>query len=149
LAGWPLHEGEGTVAHDTVSGLADGTIENATWVAGEQVLRFDAGAECRVRVAAEAAAQVRVRDAVTLTARIRPRQDTSDASVPVNKEGEYELARFPDGTLRFALANTTPGWDWVDTGVVIPLGAWTHVAVAYDGGAVRTWVDGVGRHTAP
>ena len=78
------------------------------------VLRFDAASSSRVRVAAEASAQVRVRDRLTVAARVRPTQDTAQGGIIVNKEGEYELARFPDGTLRYALANMSPGWNWID-----------------------------------
>jgi hypothetical protein len=49
----------------------------------------------------------------------------------VNKEGEYEIARFTDGTIQFALANTTPYWDWVNTGFIAPLQKWTHIALTY------------------
>jgi len=52
----------------------------------------------------------------------------------VNKEGEYEFARYPDGTLRWAVRNTSPGWAYQNTGVVAPLGQWLHVAFVYGGG---------------
>ncbi|HMO65972.1 MAG TPA: hypothetical protein PKE47_12250, partial [Verrucomicrobiota bacterium] len=50
----------------------------------------------------------------------------------VNREGEYEIARFADGTIRYALAPASGGWDWVNTGVAVPLHVWTHVALTYD-----------------
>ncbi len=65
----------------------------------------------------------------------------------MNKEGEYELARFQDGTIQWAFANTNPGWNWVNTGYVAPLNQWTHVAVTYDGGVVKTYINGTLFHT--
>jgi hypothetical protein len=151
LAGWPLHEGQGTVVADTAGGRAAGTIENASWLAGEDppVLHFEPADSAHVRVGADASAQVRVRDHVTLVARVRPSADTTDPGIIINKEGEYEIARYPDGTLQWALANTNPGWNWVNTGAVAPIGEWTHIAVAYDGERVRTWTNGVLRHEGP
>src|SRR5256886_13569998 len=61
----------------------------------------------------------------------------------VNKEGEYEVARFTDGTIAWSFANTNPGWNWHQTRYVAPLNQWTHVAVVYDGGTVTTYANGL------
>ncbi|MFF0204438.1 LamG-like jellyroll fold domain-containing protein [Streptomyces sp. NPDC005017] len=150
LAAWPLHEGEGATVEDTAGGRATGTVVNAAWDEGTvpPVLRFDPDDAAHVRVSAEGAAQVRVADRFTLVARVRPSRDTAEPGIVINKEGEYEIARFPDGTLQWAFAGTAPGWTWIDTGAVAPLGRWTHIALACDGSRVRTWTDGVLRHTA-
>lgn len=71
----------------------------------------------------------------TLEAWIRPRDRGTHSNlggVIINKEGEYELARFPDGTIHVALANGVPGWTWMTTNFVAPLHTWTHVAAVYD-----------------
>src|SRR5437870_9325166 len=47
----------------------------------------------------------------------------------VVKEGEYVLARYPNGTIQWGFANTSPGWQFIDTGYVAPLNQWTHIAV--------------------
>ncbi|OYW11137.1 MAG: hypothetical protein B7Z55_19755, partial [Planctomycetales bacterium 12-60-4] len=47
----------------------------------------------------------------------------------------------------WAFANADPGWIWVGTGYFAPIGEWTHVAVTYDQGAVRTYADGRLVHT--
>src|SRR5690349_3847790 len=60
----------------------------------------------------------------------------------LNKEGEYEIGRFSDGTIQWAFANTDPGWIWVNSGFVAPLGRWTHVAVTYDNGLITTYANG-------
>jgi hypothetical protein len=64
----------------------------------------------------------------------------------VNKEGEYEVARYADGTIRWAFANTDPGWVYVNTAATAPLNTWTHVAVVYDAGRVITYLNGAEQH---
>ena len=71
----------------------------------------------------------------------------ADDGVIVHKEGEYEVARFADGTIRWAFANTAPGFAWVSTGSVAPLNQWTHVSVTYDQGTVKTYANGSLVHT--
>jgi len=69
------------------------------------------------------------------------------SGIIANKEGEYELARFPDGTIQWAFANTNPGWTWIDTGSIAPLNEWTHIAVTYASGLVQTYLNGELVHT--
>ncbi|HEY4632892.1 MAG TPA: LamG-like jellyroll fold domain-containing protein, partial [Candidatus Limnocylindrales bacterium] len=78
---------------------------------------------------------------LTLEAWINPTGPGSDGII-VNKEGEYEVARFSDGTIRWAFANSNPGWTWINTGYVAKLNEWTQIAVVYDNGDVRTYADG-------
>lgn len=82
-------------------------------------------------------------DAMTMSAWIHPSGD----GIIVNKEGEYEVARFGDGTIQWAFANSDPGWNWIDTGFVAPADRWTHVAVVYDSGEVTTYANGKLVHT--
>ena len=65
--------------------------------------------------------------------------------VKTNKEGEYEIARFGDGTISFAIANNDPGWDWIDTGYRASLNAWVHIAWTYSAadGILKIFVNGV------
>lgn len=65
----------------------------------------------------------------------------------VNREGEYEVYRFADGTIQWAFANTTPGWTMINTGYVAPLNSWTHIAVVYEAGVIRTYANGALVHT--
>jgi hypothetical protein len=97
--------------------------------------------------AAESASTV-VTTAFTLEAWVYPTGPGSEPNyggVIVGRAGEYLLSRFPDGTIRFAHGMTTPGYGWVDTGVVAPLGTWTHIAQTYDAAAgfVETYANGV------
>lgn len=72
-----------------------------------------------------------------------PGSGGSAGGIIVNKEGEYEIARFADGTVRWAFKmSTSPGWNWVNTGFVAPLNTWTHITVVYDNGRITTYGNG-------
>jgi uncharacterized repeat protein (TIGR03803 family) len=60
----------------------------------------------------------------------------------INKEGEYVIARFPDGTIQWGIANTNPGWRFINSGGIAPLNQWTHIAFTYDGSLAKTFVNG-------
>jgi hypothetical protein len=84
---------------------------------------------------------------MTLSAWIFPTVDYDpNGAVIAGREGEYLVARFPDGTLRYSIANTSPGWGWVNTGHVIPRWVWSHVVLTYDGTAVILFVNGQAVH---
>lgn len=54
----------------------------------------------------------------------------NSGGIIVNKEHSFELARFADGTLRYAIETEgDSGWAWRNTEAQIPLDAWTHVAL--------------------
>ncbi|MCC3157863.1 hypothetical protein LJ737_11490 [Hymenobacter sp. 15J16-1T3B] len=84
--------------------------------------------------------QLRVSYALTLEAWIYP--TAAADGIIVNKEGEYELARFADGTIQWALANEKPAWNWINTGIVAPANTWSHVALTYNAGEVRVYLNG-------
>ena len=107
-----------------------------------------------------------MRDVLTVEAWIYPTGRGSGGSgggggIIVNKEGEYELARFAsgtiqrtgsgevqqfaDGVIQFAVANGDPGWNWVSSGYIAPLKTWTHIAWTYAerAGVFRVFANGV------
>ncbi|MGH8068938.1 MAG: LamG-like jellyroll fold domain-containing protein, partial [Candidatus Entotheonellia bacterium] len=67
----------------------------------------------------------------------------------VSQDGVFAIARFRDGTIRWAFEHDTSGWRWVNTGYVAPASQWTHFAIVYDAraGTVRSYVDGTLVHT--
>jgi len=92
-------------------------------------------------------ADVRFAGTMTFAAWLRADGQDGEAGTIVSKEDQFRIARFPDGTVRWAFANTNPGFVWVNTGVIIPAGVWTHVVVTYDHGVVKTYVNGRLVHT--
>jgi Concanavalin A-like lectin/glucanases superfamily/MBG domain (YGX type)/Bacterial Ig-like domain (group 3)/IPT/TIG domain/MBG domain/WD40-like Beta Propeller Repeat len=85
--------------------------------------------------------------AMTFAAWIRADGQAGEAGVIASKEDQFRIARFADGTLRWAFNNESPGYTWVDTQAVIPQGTWTHVAVTYDSGVVKSYINGRLVHT--
>ncbi|MBT5419509.1 MAG: HYR domain-containing protein, partial [Candidatus Cloacimonetes bacterium] len=59
-----------------------------------------------------------------------------------NREGEYEMARFGDGYLYWAFANSNPGWAWINTNIYLPFNTWTHIAITYNNGVVNAYQNG-------
>nr|WP_161501651.1 DUF4347 domain-containing protein [Rhodopirellula sp. SM50] len=102
-------------------------------------LKFD-GIDDAVNMGVHAVLEVS--NQLTMEARVRPDAYPTSSSIILNKEGEYEIGITSTGNLRWAVANTTPGWAWHDTGYIVPLNEWTHVSVVYDNGTMSTYVNG-------
>jgi len=84
---------------------------------------------------------------LTIAAWINPWGFSGPFGTIVDNPLQYRVARFPDGTLRWAF-NTSTGFDWVNTGVQIPFNAWSHIAITYSGGLVQTFINGTLAHSA-
>ncbi len=78
----------------------------------------------------------------TIEAWVRPVAYSSIGDIIINKEGEYEVGLTSSGTLKWAFANTDPGWTWHDTGYSVALNQWAHVSISYNNGVVNSYVDG-------
>ena len=77
-------------------------------------------------------------DALTIEAWILPLGPGSggdDGGIIVSKLGEYQIARSDDGSIRFAAANENPGWEWIDSGYVVPERISAHLALTYSASA--------------
>src|SRR5262249_54356579 len=70
---------------------------------------------------------------LTVAAWVRPRGQHGESASIVNNPSQYRIARYPDGTLRWAVHQTT-GFDWVNTGVPIPAYLWSHISGTHHGG---------------
>ena len=131
-------------------GTNNGTLVNgASFVAGRvgQAFHFD-GVNDYVQVGARPS--LKMGAAMTVAAWIRPTANVD--GIIVSKEGEYEIAREPDGTIQWALANPATwlgqsNWLFINTHAVAPLNVWTHVALVYDSTKVTTFVNGVAVHS--
>ena len=154
-AWWPFEVPYGTSGaqfsyKDIVSGV-EAVGVNTDWRSGPGAVGFFAMSTANPNSYVQAGARTALerRDALTLSAWVFPTVQSSPASVIAGREGEYLIARFPDGTLRWSLATTSPGWSWVNTGYVIPTWLWSQVVLTYDGSAVKTYVNGMLVHYAP
>jgi hypothetical protein len=54
---------------------------------------------------------------------------------------QYHVARWNDGTLRYAF-NTPNGFTWVNTGVFFWSHSWAHIALTYNDGVVQMFLNG-------
>jgi hypothetical protein len=84
----------------------------------------------------------------TLEAWIYPVGTGSDpvqGGIIINKENSYEIARFADGTIQFALSANGVGndWTWVNTNLTAPLNQWSHIALVKNGTAVTVYRNAV------
>ncbi|WP_322512232.1 LamG-like jellyroll fold domain-containing protein [Chloroflexus sp.] len=141
LGAWPL----ASTFADSFGGMAFGCPAGAcptagVTVAGRTGTRFDGN---QFLVISDE--RFRMADEMTFAVWIYPTAPVN--GILINREGEYEVARFPDGTIQWAFANANPGWTWINTGVVAPLNQWTHVAVTYNRGVVTTYLNGTAAHT--
>jgi Concanavalin A-like lectin/glucanases superfamily/Bacterial TSP3 repeat len=130
--------------HDATlqAGTTDSANKSVSGQVGSYALSFD-GVDDYANVGSTSDLKLSSRG--TLAAWIYP--TTAKDSPILNREGEYEVYRYADGTIRWAFANTTPGWNFVNTGYVAQPNVWTHIGVVYDAGIVRTYANGALVHT--
>ncbi|MEP6749344.1 MAG: LamG-like jellyroll fold domain-containing protein [Bacteroidota bacterium] len=73
-----------------------------------------------------------------------PGSVVTQGGIIFNKENSYELARFTDGTLEYALSANGAGtdWNWVNSGLVTPLNTWSHFAFIKSGASITIYLNG-------
>ena len=85
-----------------------------------------------------------MKNGVTINAWIYPKGPGNgpdgSGGIIVNKEGEYEVARFADGSIRVAFADASGHWDWIDTKMQAPENTWTHFIIVYDAGEITGYL---------
>lgn len=127
-------------------GSPNGAVGFAGGRVGSGAFSFPGVSDVEVRV--PAAASLTMSTAVSMAAWIHPTgpgTHSSQGGIIINREGEYEVARFSDGTINFAVTTTNQGWGWESLGFSAALDEWTHVAIAIDAtaGQVHGWRNGV------
>ena len=86
---------------------------------------------------------LRMGNAMSMMAWINPHLiHTSIIGIILNKEGEYEFARFITDEVYYAITNDYPGWYWVPTGYEARSDEWSHIAIVYDSGLATMYVNG-------
>jgi len=57
-----------------------------------------------------------------------PGVDSQNGGTILGREGEYQIARFPDGSIRYAVS-TVDSLIWKNSGFIAEEGSWTHIAL--------------------
>jgi hypothetical protein len=139
---WKLDETAGTTAADSSSAGNVGAYVGAAAlnVPGvlDRAVTFD-GTDDYVTV--PHSQSLVATSAVAVAAWVRPTAAGPFDRMILNKEGEYEVA-LVNNEIKWALANSSPGWAWHHTGVFVPHDRWSHVVVSYDGVQVKTYLNG-------
>jgi len=78
-----------------------------------------------------------------------PGSNATQGGIIVNKEDSYEIARFTDGTIQYALSANGLGndWAWINTGIVAPLNTWSHITMVKSGVNITFYLNGVSAFT--
>ena len=145
VGAWGFGEGGGNVTADASGNGNVGTVTNAAWTpAGRHggALSFN-GANSLVRV--QASPSLNVGAALTVSAWIRPlaAQNWWKAIVQREVDAYFLHASSDAGPLRPAAGGTIGGSVPYITGPAAnPVDAWTHLALTYDGSALRMYVNG-------
>ncbi|MCP4545974.1 MAG: SUMF1/EgtB/PvdO family nonheme iron enzyme [bacterium] len=135
IAHWDFNENSGSTLNDLTDNGLHGSASGPFWTFGisGSALLFD-GVDDYVSMGNPP--ELVMTEAVSLSAWIFATGEGSLSTrywggIVISKEGEYEIARFANSNIGFAIANDTPGWDWIDTGVSIPLYTWAHISITY------------------
>lgn len=150
-AGWILDEsGAGTKAADYSGNGNNGTLQGGAVFCsdpssgrkGQLCLDGQSG-----YVLVGESPSLKMTDATTISAFIYPKVSNGQPGkdgIIISKEGEYELARLADGSIRVGFAVGSPsGWHEIDTKIKAPQDSWTYIVCVYDHGQVTVYAWGI------
>jgi hypothetical protein len=150
---WKLDEGSGTIAHDSSRNENHGTLDGPIWRSDGQIggaLEFDGIDDC-VEVPDDPSFDIT--NEITVTAWIKP-GDVIDwrtivakyAHTPAWRKDLYWLLHAGNIGISLAGPSGIGGDDWIPN-VPIESGVWAHVAISYDGSAMRMYKNGTNAAT--
>jgi hypothetical protein len=146
VAAYSFDEGEGEVAED-LAGEHDGALENTEWVKGKygSAIYLDGDGDDLVRIADSP--ELQLSEEFTLEAWVRPDSARTEAPVIEKQTSNFysyklsvggETAGLPEGFV----ADKAFSWEEVAAEEALTSKAWSHLAMTYDGAAIRLYVNG-------
>ncbi|MEA3558952.1 MAG: right-handed parallel beta-helix repeat-containing protein, partial [Candidatus Thermoplasmatota archaeon] len=139
-----MNEGAGMITQDATANGNDGSLVNSpVWSQGKWggALNFN-GLDQYVAVADSPSLAISG-NTLSIEAWIRVDQGSLGSTrMILNKEESYKVALNSDRYIMWAIMTTTTDWTWTTTDARVPIGAWSFIALTYDGSTVKTYVDG-------
>ncbi len=146
---WHLPNGTNLSANDSTSNANNGTIYGVTPTTGKIGGAGYFNGSSYIEVPNSSSLQVG-KPGFTFEAWVNPNNISNCGSfncIIFNEENSYEWAISNNGLLGIAIANTTPGWNWVSTSQIIPTNQWTNLVITYDGSYIKTYINGTLQNT--
>jgi len=144
VAAYGFNEGTGVQTHDSSGQGNNGTLSNATWTATGKfgsALSFN-GTSAWVTIAD--AASLHLTTGMTIEAWVNPTSGTGWRSAILKEAGSglaWSLYTSNNGSRPAGYAHVSS--DVAVTGTAaVPLSTWTHLAITYDGTALKMYVNG-------